>query len=126
MLRSVVHKDNTGKRAIIDGYTVAGKTGTAQMAAKGGYSEKYIASFVGYAPAQKPRLVVAISITDPAGEEYGGGVVAAPVFKQIMQDSLRILNISPDSIQPIVLEKIGVELDELQINEVSSEANNEG
>ena len=102
MLRSVVHKDNTGKKAIIDGYTVAGKTGTAQMAAKGGYSEKYIASFAGYAPAENPRLVVVVSITDPAGEEYGGGVVAAPVFKQVMQDSLRILNISPDYIQPQV------------------------
>lgn len=100
MLRAVVTKENTGKRAIIDGYTVAGKTGTAQMAAKGGYSEKYIASFVGFAPAQNPRLVVAVSITDPAGEEYGGGVVAAPIFKQVMQDSLRILNISPDDTQP--------------------------
>lgn len=95
MLINVVRKDNTGKRATIEGYQVAGKTGTAKMAAKGGYSDKYIASFVGYAPAMNPKLVVAVSITDPAGDEYQGGVVAAPVFKSIMQDSLRILNISP-------------------------------
>ncbi|MFK8010466.1 MAG: peptidoglycan D,D-transpeptidase FtsI family protein [Marinicellaceae bacterium] len=100
MLISVVTKENTGKQAIIDGYQVAGKTGTARMAAKGGYSDKYIASFVGYAPANNPRLVVAVSITDPVGEEYGGGAVAAPIFKQVMQDSLRILNISPNNIQP--------------------------
>lgn len=99
MLRSVIKKENTGNKAMIDGYTVAGKTGTAKMAAKGGYSDKYIASFVGFAPAKNPRLVVAVSITDPAGEEYGGGVVAAPIFKQVMQDSLRILNISPDNTQ---------------------------
>ena len=66
------------------------------MAEKGGYSNKYIASFVGYAPAKEPRLIVAISIVDPKGDEYGGSAVAAPVFKTIMQDSLRILNISPD------------------------------
>lgn len=100
MLEEVVTEDNTGKRAIIDGFKVAGKTGTAQMAAQGGYSDKYIASFVGFAPAKNPRLVVAISITDPAGEDYGGGVVAAPIFKQIMQNSLRILNISPVNYQP--------------------------
>ena len=96
MLRNVVSKNNTGSKALIEGYNVAGKTGTAIIAAKGGYSNKYIASFVGFAPAKTPRLVVAITITDPAGEEYGGGAVAAPVFKQIMQNSLRILNISPE------------------------------
>ncbi|MBL4661916.1 MAG: penicillin-binding protein 2 [Alcanivoracaceae bacterium] len=96
MLRNVVSENNTGRNALIEGYSVAGKTGTAIIAAKGGYSNKYIASFVGFAPAKNPRLVVAITITDPAGEEYGGSVVAAPVFKQIMQNSLRILNISPE------------------------------
>ncbi|MEZ5495805.1 MAG: penicillin-binding protein 2 [Gammaproteobacteria bacterium] len=96
MLENVVTEQNTGKKARIEGYSVAGKTGTAIMAEKGGYSNKYIASFVGYAPAKEPRLIVAISIVDPKGDEYGGGAVAAPVFKTIMQDSLRILNISPD------------------------------
>ena len=102
MLNHVVSKNNTGKRALINGYEIAGKTATARIAEKGGYSDKYIASFVGYAPANNPRLVIAVSITDPKGEEYGGGVVAAPIFKQIMQNSLRILNISPDNYQPQV------------------------
>lgn len=104
MLISVVKKENTGNKAIIDGYEIAGKTGTAKMAANGGYSDSYIASFVGYAPAHNPKLVVAISITDPAGEAYQGGAVAAPVFKEIMQNSLRLLNISPSKVMPTTLE----------------------
>ncbi|MCF6318307.1 MAG: penicillin-binding protein 2 [Proteobacteria bacterium] len=95
MLINVVRKDNTGNKAMIEGYQIAGKTGTAKIAEKGSYSDRYIASFVGYAPANNPKLVVAISITDPAGEDYGGAAVAAPIFKTIMQNSLRILNISP-------------------------------
>ncbi len=95
MLINVVRKDNTGNKAMIEGYQIAGKTGTAKIAEKGSYSDRYIASFVGYAPANNPKLVVAISITDPEGEDYGGAAVAAPVFKAIMQNSLRILNISP-------------------------------
>ena len=104
MLINVVREDNTGKQAVIEGYQIAGKTGTAKMAAKGGYSDNYIASFVGYAPAKNPKLVVAISITDPAGEEYGGGAVAAPVFKDVMQNSLRILNISPEKTSTTITE----------------------
>jgi cell division protein FtsI (penicillin-binding protein 3) len=107
MLTHVVEKNNTGKRAVIEGYKVAGKTGTAKMAANGGYSDNYIASFVGFAPANNPQLVIAISITDPKGEEYQGGVVAAPVFKQIMQNSLRILNISPSQV-PEQFEDLGI------------------
>ncbi|HHL32035.1 MAG TPA: penicillin-binding protein 2, partial [Oceanospirillales bacterium] len=98
MLNHVVSSNNTGKKAMIAGFQIAGKTGTARMADKGGYSDNYVASFVGFAPASNPRLVVAVSITDPKGEDFGGGVVAAPVFRQIMQNSLRMLNISPDSL----------------------------
>ena len=104
MLINVIRKDNTGKKAIIEGFEIAGKTGTARIAANGGYSDTYIASFVGYAPAHNPRLVVAISITDPKGEDYGGAAVAAPIFQQIMQNSLRILNISPSKVEPSIVE----------------------
>ncbi|MCF6287693.1 MAG: penicillin-binding protein 2 [Proteobacteria bacterium] len=100
MLHSVVSKHNTGRQAMVDGYQVAGKTATARISAKGGYSNKYIASFVGFAPVINPRLAIAVSITDPAGDAYQGGAVAAPVFKQIMQNSLRILNVSPQEINP--------------------------
>lgn len=101
MLTTVVSELNTGRKAIIPGYDIAGKTGTAKMASKGGYSDKYIASFVGFAPAYNPKIVIAISITDPKGDEYGGGDVAAPVFRNIMENSLRILNVSPTNIEPI-------------------------
>ena len=96
MLENVVSQYNTGHNAMIEGYRIAGKTGTAKIAEKGGYADKYIASFVGFAPVSSPKLVVAVSITDSKGDEYHGGDVAAPVFKKIMQESLRILNISPD------------------------------
>lgn len=95
MMRSVVQKNNTGKRAMIDGYQISGKTGTAKIAAKGGYTDNYIASFVGYAPAENPRIVIAVSVTNPKGEDYGGGAVAAPVFQEIMKNTLRMINISP-------------------------------
>jgi cell division protein FtsI (penicillin-binding protein 3) len=110
MLEAVVSEHNSGHNAMIEGYRVAGKTGTARISEKGGYSNKYIASFVGFAPASNPRLVIAISITDPKGDEFAGGVVAAPVFKEIMENSLRILNISPDIKTP---------------EPISQEANNE-
>ena len=99
MLTTVVNEENSGHNAIIEGYMIAGKTGTAKIAANGGYSDNYISSFVGFAPASNPRIVVAISITNPKGEDFGGGAVAAPVFKQIMQNSLRMLNISPDNLK---------------------------
>ena len=95
MLVGVVSEHNTGHNAMIEGYKVAGKTGTARMSFNGGYADKYIASFVGFAPADNPKIVVAVSITDAKGDDFSGGVVAAPVFKQIMQNSLRLLNISP-------------------------------
>lgn len=95
MMASVVKDENTGRRAIIEGYSIAGKTGTARMAAKGGYSDNYIASFVGYAPLTNPRIVVAASIVNPKGEDYGGGAVAAPIFQEVMKNALRILNVSP-------------------------------
>ncbi len=95
MLEAVVSIHNTGHNAMIEGYRIAGKTGTARMSFNGGYADKYVASFVGFAPVENPQIVIAVSITDPKGEAYGGGAVAAPVFKKIMQNTLRILNISP-------------------------------
>jgi cell division protein FtsI (penicillin-binding protein 3) len=105
MLTSVVSEYNSGHKAMIENYIIAGKTGTARIAAKGGYTDNYIASFVGFAPAENPRLVIAISITDPKGEKYGGGDVAAPVFKNIMENSLRLLNISPSKLQNDTLDQ---------------------
>ena len=97
MLSHVV-LDNEGHKAFIPNYSVAGKTGTARIAEKGGYSDKYMSSFVGFSPVSSPRLVVAVSINNPQGDEYYGGLVAAPVFADIMKTGLRLLNVPADQV----------------------------
>lgn len=97
MLESVISAEGTAPQAAIEGYRVAGKTGTAHKPDKGGYSaDKYIASFIGFAPASNPRLIIAVMVDEPAGGQYYGGTVSAPVFKQVMQGALRQLDIAPD------------------------------
>jgi len=98
MLEEVVRPGGTGTKAAVDGYRVAGKTGTAWKFAKGGYSEdKYISIFAGLAPASNPRLVTVVVIDEPSGELYYGSDVAAPVFADVMTESLRLLAIPPDA-----------------------------
>lgn len=95
ILERVVSK-GTGRNAYIEGYRVGGKTGTAQKAGKGGYQEgKYVASFLGMAPVNDPRLVALVIIDEPKGYPYYGGTVAAPIFKRVMEDSLRYLGVPP-------------------------------
>ena len=96
MLRDAVAEGGTGTAAALAGYDVAGKTGTAQKVSGGrGYAgNKHVASFIGFVPAQSPKLVVLVAIDEPEGVQYGG-VVAAPVFKAIAESSLRYLN-TPD------------------------------
>jgi cell division protein FtsI (penicillin-binding protein 3) len=97
MLEAAVQPGGTGPRARIAGWRVAGKTGTAHKLDNGGYAaDKYLSSFVGFAPASAPRLVVAVMIDEPAGQYYGGAV-AAPVFAQVMQGALRILEVPHDA-----------------------------
>jgi cell division protein FtsI (penicillin-binding protein 3) len=98
ILKGVV-RDGTGKRAAVPGYTVAGKTGTAQMidARTGGYSMvDHVASFVGFVPASRPALVILVSLERPRGANNEGGDVAAPVFSRIAAQALRRLAIPPD------------------------------
>jgi len=98
MLEEVVHPGGTGTKAAVDGYRVAGKTGTAWKFAKGGYSkDKYISIFAGLAPASKPRLATVVVIDEPSGELYYGSDVAAPVFSDVMAESLRLLAVPPDA-----------------------------
>ncbi|GHT92552.1 hypothetical protein FACS1894116_02930 [Betaproteobacteria bacterium] len=106
MLEMVVAPGGTGTRAQVAGYRVAGKTGTAYKAGKGGgyftiengkKVRKYISSFVGYAPASKPRLIVAVMIDEPSSESHSGGAVAAPVFAKIVESSLRTLGVEFDA-----------------------------
>lgn len=91
ILESVV-TNGTGKRAFIPGYRVAGKTGTATI--EGGADSIYIASFGGFAPANDPQIAILVLIWEPKGE-YFGGVIAAPVFKEVAQDVLRYLQVPP-------------------------------
>jgi cell division protein FtsI (penicillin-binding protein 3) len=101
MLEAAVQPGGTAPRARIMGWRVAGKTGTAHKQEKGGYAaHKYISSFVGFAPASDPRLVIAVMIDEPGAGQYYGGAVAAPVFAQVMQGALRLLNVPHDA--PVV------------------------
>ncbi len=95
MFRDVV-LEGTGTEAAIPGYTVAGKTGTAQKAENGRYVRKYVASFVGLVPAKKPRLAILVMVDEPHGNIYGG-VVAAPAFRDIARFALQYLEVPPDA-----------------------------
>jgi cell division protein FtsI (penicillin-binding protein 3) len=98
MLEEVVRPGGTGTKASVDGYRVAGKTGTSWKFAKGGYSEdKYISIFAGLAPASNPRLATVVVIDEPGGDLYYGSDVAAPVFADVMAESLRLLAVPPDA-----------------------------
>jgi cell division protein FtsI (penicillin-binding protein 3) len=114
MLEMAVQPGGTAPRARVMGYRVAGKTGTAHKQENGGYAaHKYIASFVGFAPASDPRLVVAVMIDEPSNGQYYGGVVSAPVFAQVMQGALRSLGVPPDApMQPVEVPGEGDEVKE--------------
>ncbi len=98
MMQKVVSPEGTGYRAAVEGYRVAGKTGTAKKAAGGGYSDEYLAVFAGMVPAESPRLVAVVMINEPKGRQYYGGDVAAPVFANVMAGALRQFNIPPDNL----------------------------
>ena len=99
MLEKVVNPGGTGIKASVDGYRIAGKTGTAWKAAKGGHSkDKYFSIFAGLAPASNPELATVVVIDEPGGDLYYGSDVAAPVFAEIMSESLRLLAIPPDAV----------------------------
>jgi cell division protein FtsI (penicillin-binding protein 3) len=98
MLEMVVQPGGTATKAAIPGYRVAGKTGTAHKLEGGHYAERrYIASFVGFAPASDPRLIVAVMVDEPSAGKYYGGEVAAPVFARVMSGALRTLGVAPDA-----------------------------
>ncbi|TBL78150.1 stage V sporulation protein D [Paenibacillus thalictri] len=93
-LESVV-ANGTGRNAFIDGYRVGGKTGTAQKVVNGRYSaDEHIVSFIGFAPADDPKVVVYAAVDDPQGLQFGG-LIAAPLVKSIMEESLRYLQVPP-------------------------------
>jgi cell division protein FtsI (penicillin-binding protein 3) len=98
MLEMVTQPGGTATRARVAGYRVAGKTGTAHKLEGATYaSDRYISSFVGFAPVSRPRVVIAVMIDEPGGKHYYGGEVAAPVFSNVMAGALRLLGIDPDA-----------------------------
>ncbi|MBI5891518.1 MAG: penicillin-binding protein 2 [Nitrosomonadales bacterium] len=97
MMEKVVKPGGTAPLAQITGYRVAGKTGTAHKLENGKYVDRYVATFVGMAPASDPRLIVAVMINDPGSHDYYGGLVAAPVFGSVMGSSLRLLGVPNDA-----------------------------
>lgn len=105
MLISVTKKGGTGTDGAIAGYDVAAKTGTAKKIVAGNYEDRYRASFIGFAPAQRPRLIVAVTIDEPRGRGYYGGLVAGPVFRGVMSGSLKILGVPPTYAVPQETEK---------------------
>ena len=98
IMKTVITKGGTGVNAALEGYTVCGKTGTARKLDESGtYSEtRHIASFVGFTPADDPKLTILVVIDEPRGQYYGG-TVAAPVFRRIAREALNYLNIAPGS-----------------------------
>ena len=100
MLRAASGVSGTGKRAMIDGYSVGGKTGTLhKVKTGGGYDEsRYMSPFAGLSPAVNPRLVTVVVIDEPRDGSYFGGLVAAPVFSEVTGSALRLLQVTPDQI----------------------------
>ncbi len=95
----IADRDGTGRRARLDGWRAAGKTGTAQKAdaVSGGYSpDKHFSSFVGFAPAGRPRVAIGVFVDEPKGEIYGGEV-AAPVFREIAEHAMQALGVPPSA-----------------------------
>lgn len=98
LMEEVTSVSGTGRKAAIPGYRVAGKTGTTRKSEKGYESDKYRALFVGVAPASAPRFVLAVTVEEPSRGVYYGGDVAAPVFREVMEEALRLMAIPPDDV----------------------------
>ncbi|KZZ51138.1 hypothetical protein A3760_19240 [Oleiphilus sp. HI0122] len=102
-MRAVVEKGGTGTRAQVPLYAVGGKTGTVHTVGRNGYnSDEYKALFAGVAPTSKPKIAAVVVIEAPAGAEYYGGEVAAPVFSRVINGAMRILDVAPDDLAPLM------------------------
>ena len=106
MLRLAAGPGGTAPKAMALGYSVGGKTGTARKQEGRAYTNKYRAWFVGLAPAVNPRIVVAVMVDEPSKGVYYGGEIAAPVFSQVVQQTLRMMNVAPDiEVKPQIVGK---------------------
>jgi len=102
MMEMAVGREGTAPLAQVPGYRVAGKTGTAYKAERGGYDvHRYVASFVGFAPVSDPRFIVAVMLDEPSAGKHFGGDVSAPVFASVMGAALRMMSVPPDAPQTL-------------------------
>lgn len=99
MLESVTESQGTATKAAITGYRVAGKTGTSRRATRGGYERRYISVFAGVVPLDRPKFAMVVVINNPSGHDYYGGLVSAPVFHNVMDGALRLMDVAPDHIE---------------------------
>ena len=112
MLETVISSVGTGKRAAVEGYRVAGKTGTVHKVGSEGYADsRYRSVFAGFAPAENPRLAAVVVIEEPSTVKYSGGEVAAPVFGKVMTGAMRLLQVPPAEIVPAE-QQLATQLDE--------------
>jgi cell division protein FtsI (penicillin-binding protein 3) len=102
MLETVTGPAGTASRAAVDGYRVGAKTGTSRKVGVSGYSDRYVASIAGFAPVSDPRLAAVVVIQDPRGDDYYGGLVAAPLFGRVLADGLRLMNVPPDDVATLL------------------------
>ncbi len=98
MMQTVTEPGGTATQAAILGYHVAGKTGTARQASAGGYARRYTTTFAGLVPASNPRFATVVVINDPQAGSIYAGLVSAPVFRNVMEDALRLMDVPPDDI----------------------------
>jgi cell division protein FtsI (penicillin-binding protein 3) len=106
-MRTVITEGGTGTQADLEGYAVCGKTGTAQkIDSSGKYTHsRYVSSFIGFVPTERPVLAVLVVVDEPKGTTYGG-LVAAPAFKQIVKETMSYLNIAPvDSLRKLTVSR---------------------
>jgi cell division protein FtsI (penicillin-binding protein 3) len=96
MMEGVSQKGGTAPKAKVEGYRIAGKTGTSRKAEAGGYGDDYVAVFAGLAPASNPRFAIAVMINEPQGDRYYAGDVAAPIFSSVMKSTLLLSHVRPD------------------------------
>lgn len=97
MLEMAAGPEGTAPKAQVPGYRVGGKTGTSHKLVGGQYANKYVSSFVGFAPVSDPRIIVAVMVDEPSNGVHYGGQVAAPIFSAVTASALRALNVAPDS-----------------------------
>ena len=102
MMETVVGEGGTAPKAQVEQFRVAGKTGTSHRVEDGQYQDdSYMSVFAGFAPVSDPEIVLVVTVDDPRGIDYYGGLVAAPVFSKVVEGALRFRDVPPDAIRPV-------------------------